>query len=337
MHVLQRVAGHVEAGDLRLAVDVGVAVGGHFKRSGARGQPRGARNRRRNEDRRRPRVEDARGANAVDGDRNRGARSERGAGDRDRTRGRGGIGDQRGGRCGRTDGEAKKECAERCCSHHRLDRRVPRRAGFVCASHQIRKKMRVTCVGGGPAGLYFGILIKRRFPEWPVRVLERNRPLDTFGWGVVFSDATLENLRAADEQTHREITRAFAHWDDIEIHFDGHTIRLGRPRLLRDRAQASARDPARARRGARRRAGVRARSRRRRGRASATATCSSAPTAINSRVRATYASEFARHSTAGSAASSGSARRCRWTPSRFSSSAPSTAGSRCTRTGSTRS
>ncbi len=87
--------------------------------------------------------------------------------------------------------------------------------------------MRVTCVGGGPAGLYFGILLKRRFPEWPVRVLERNRPLDTFGWGVVFSDATLENLRAADEQTHREITRAFAHWDDIEIHFDGHTIVSG--------------------------------------------------------------------------------------------------------------
>jgi anthraniloyl-CoA monooxygenase len=87
--------------------------------------------------------------------------------------------------------------------------------------------MRVTCVGGGPAGLYFGILLKRRFPDWPVRVLERNRPLDTFGWGVVFSDATLENLRAADEPTHRAITGAFAHWDDIEIHFDGHTIVSG--------------------------------------------------------------------------------------------------------------
>src|ERR1700729_88609 len=87
--------------------------------------------------------------------------------------------------------------------------------------------MRVTCLGGGPAGLYFGILIKRRFPSWPVRILERNRPLDTFGWGVVFSDSTLENLRTADEPTHEEITRAFAHWDDIEIHFGGRTIVSG--------------------------------------------------------------------------------------------------------------
>ena len=87
--------------------------------------------------------------------------------------------------------------------------------------------MRVTCVGGGPAGLYFGILLKRRFPAWPIRILERNRPLDTFGWGVVFSDATLENLKSADETTHREITQGFFHWDDIEIHFDGHTIASG--------------------------------------------------------------------------------------------------------------
>ncbi len=87
--------------------------------------------------------------------------------------------------------------------------------------------MRVTCVGGGPAGLYFGILIKRRFPAWEIRVLERNRPLDTFGWGVVFSDATLENLRAADEPTHREITQAFAHWDDIAINFGGRRMTSG--------------------------------------------------------------------------------------------------------------
>ena len=87
--------------------------------------------------------------------------------------------------------------------------------------------MRVTCVGGGPAGLYFGILMKRRLPASQVRILERNRPLDTFGWGVVFSDATLETLQAADEPTHREITQAFAHWDDIEIHFDGRTIVSG--------------------------------------------------------------------------------------------------------------
>ena len=87
--------------------------------------------------------------------------------------------------------------------------------------------MRVTSVGGGPAGLYFATLIKRRFPGWTVKVLERNRPLDTFGWGVVFSDATLDALRRADEPTHRAITQAFAHWDDIDIHFKGHTITSG--------------------------------------------------------------------------------------------------------------
>jgi anthraniloyl-CoA monooxygenase len=87
--------------------------------------------------------------------------------------------------------------------------------------------MRVICVGGGPAGLYFAILAKRRFPNWSLTVVERNRPLDTFGWGVVFSDAALQNLRAADEPTHRAITSAFAHWDDIEIHFRGQTITSG--------------------------------------------------------------------------------------------------------------
>jgi anthraniloyl-CoA monooxygenase len=87
--------------------------------------------------------------------------------------------------------------------------------------------MRVTCIGGGPAGLYFSILAKRRFPAWEVAVVERNRPLDTFGWGVVFSDATLGNLRDADEPTHRAITEAFAHWDDIDIYFKGHTITSG--------------------------------------------------------------------------------------------------------------
>jgi anthraniloyl-CoA monooxygenase len=87
--------------------------------------------------------------------------------------------------------------------------------------------MRVTCIGGGPAGLYFSILAKRRFPSWEIEVIERNRPLDTFGWGVVFSDATLESLRRADESTHRSITVSFAHWDDIDVHFMGRTIVSG--------------------------------------------------------------------------------------------------------------
>ncbi len=84
--------------------------------------------------------------------------------------------------------------------------------------------MRVVCIGGGPAGLYFALLAKQRFPEWEVSVLERNRPLDTFGWGVVFSDATLGALQRADEPTHSAIAQSFAHWDDIDVHFKGHTI-----------------------------------------------------------------------------------------------------------------
>ena len=87
--------------------------------------------------------------------------------------------------------------------------------------------MRLNCIGGGPAGLYFSTLVKRRFPDWEIAVFERNRPLDTFGWGVVFSDATLGNLRAADEPTHRAIMQAFAHWDDIDIHFKGRRIVSG--------------------------------------------------------------------------------------------------------------
>ncbi|HET7814806.1 MAG TPA: FAD-dependent monooxygenase, partial [Candidatus Baltobacteraceae bacterium] len=87
--------------------------------------------------------------------------------------------------------------------------------------------MNIVCIGGGPAGLYFGLLMKKARPQDRIRVVERNRPYDTFGWGVVFSDATLENLRAADAQTHAEIERSFAHWDDIEIHFKGTVTRSG--------------------------------------------------------------------------------------------------------------
>ena len=85
--------------------------------------------------------------------------------------------------------------------------------------------MKIACIGGGPAGLYLGILIKRSAPEHEVVIYERNRPADTFGFGVVFSDATLGNLAAADPQTHAEITSRFARWDDIEIHFGGEVLR----------------------------------------------------------------------------------------------------------------
>ncbi len=78
--------------------------------------------------------------------------------------------------------------------------------------------MKIACIGGGPAGLYLGILVKREAPEHEVVIYERNRPDDTFGFGVVFSDATLDHLAAADPETHAEITARFARWDDIEVH-----------------------------------------------------------------------------------------------------------------------
>src|SRR5688572_13668973 len=85
----------------------------------------------------------------------------------------------------------------------------------------------VAVVGAGPAGLYLALLLKKQNPQHDVTVYERNRPDDTFGWGVVFSDATLENLAAADAETYRAITDNFAHWDDIDIHFRGRTITSG--------------------------------------------------------------------------------------------------------------
>ena len=85
--------------------------------------------------------------------------------------------------------------------------------------------MKIACIGGGPAGLYLGILVKRVAPEHEVVIYERNRPDDTFGFGVVFSDATLGHLAAADPESHARITAAFARWDDIEIHVGGEVLR----------------------------------------------------------------------------------------------------------------
>src|SRR6185295_2282200 len=85
--------------------------------------------------------------------------------------------------------------------------------------------MNVVSIGGGPAGLYYSILAKQADPSRRVTVLERNRPGDTFGFGVVFSDATMDNLRRADAPSHAEITKSFAHWDDIDVHWKGQVVR----------------------------------------------------------------------------------------------------------------
>jgi anthraniloyl-CoA monooxygenase len=87
--------------------------------------------------------------------------------------------------------------------------------------------MNIVCIGGGPAGLYFALLMKQHNPAHDITVVERNRAYDTFGWGVVFSDATMENMRRWDPKTATEIEQAFNHWDDIELIFKGRVIRSG--------------------------------------------------------------------------------------------------------------
>src|SRR4051794_34024101 len=79
--------------------------------------------------------------------------------------------------------------------------------------------MNIACIGGGPAGLYFSILMKKAFSDARITVVEKNNPDDTFGWGVVFSRETLGNLRAADEPSYLEIERRFAYWDDIQTFY----------------------------------------------------------------------------------------------------------------------
>ena len=82
--------------------------------------------------------------------------------------------------------------------------------------------MKINVIGGGPAGLYFAILMKKAQASHQIKIYERNGPDDTFGWGVVFSGKTLANLRAADEVSHAEITRQFAAWDNVDVvHRDG--------------------------------------------------------------------------------------------------------------------
>ncbi len=100
--------------------------------------------------------------------------------------------------------------------------------------------MDIVSIGGGPAGLYFAILMKKAFPACRIRVLERNRADDTFGWGVVFSDETLSNFEEADPESYARITREFASWGEIDTFYRGTRERstghgfcgLSRKRLL---------------------------------------------------------------------------------------------------------
>ena len=87
--------------------------------------------------------------------------------------------------------------------------------------------MKLVIIGGGPAGLYLALLARRAGVARDVVVLERNRPADTFGWGVVFSEATLDNLRAADGDSYAALERHFARWDDIDVHIRGRTFTSG--------------------------------------------------------------------------------------------------------------
>jgi anthraniloyl-CoA monooxygenase len=87
--------------------------------------------------------------------------------------------------------------------------------------------MKITCLGGGPAGLYFAILAKKANPSWQLTVIERNAADSTFGWGVVFSDKTMGGFKEADPETHADILRAFRHWDDIDVYFKGQRLTSG--------------------------------------------------------------------------------------------------------------
>jgi anthraniloyl-CoA monooxygenase len=100
--------------------------------------------------------------------------------------------------------------------------------------------MRVACLGGGPAGLYLAISMKRRNPAHDIVVVERNRAHDTFGWGVVLSDETLDNLDRNDAASAAAIRESFVYWDDIAVHYRSQVLRssghgfcgIGRRRLL---------------------------------------------------------------------------------------------------------
>src|SRR6218665_212694 len=135
-------------------------------------------------------------------------------------------------RAGHLPGRQRRRCAP-----------AGRRRAAAAKAHINTDKeqaLNIVCIGGGPAGLYFGLLMKQQDPAHRVTVVERNKPYDTFGWGVVFSDATMDNMRRHDRPTADAIEQAFNHWDDIALEFKGQHMRcgghgfvgIGRKRLL---------------------------------------------------------------------------------------------------------
>ena len=87
--------------------------------------------------------------------------------------------------------------------------------------------MRIVCLGGGPAGLYFSILMKKANPACDITVIERNQADSTFGWGIVFSDKTMDGFRQDDPAVVEEIERNFHHWDDVDVFFKGRRMVSG--------------------------------------------------------------------------------------------------------------
>src|SRR2546422_9939604 len=93
--------------------------------------------------------------------------------------------------------------------------------------------MKIVVLGGGPAGLYFAIQMKKADPAHHVSVIERNSLDATFGFGVVFSDATQDNLAEADRETYEAMARRFHHWDDIDVHCHGNVVPSAGPGFSR--------------------------------------------------------------------------------------------------------
>src|SRR5437763_837486 len=86
--------------------------------------------------------------------------------------------------------------------------------------------MKINIIGGGPAGLYFALLMKKENPAHEITVRERNAPDDTFGWGVVFSDKTLTYLKETDEESYTQITASFETWDNVDVVHRGQKITI---------------------------------------------------------------------------------------------------------------